>query len=261
MNVTTFADAGALVIAKHGVARLERGKTKAQRGAPIPTPGPLLAWTEARGRDSFWVLTKGERSLLQYRMTPHTGSDAGAPPNPQASSRERALPEFDARLFTVLADGTPWYSAASGFRTDESSAKGAPFPKLPQPLAVLFADALASRYWVADASGNLQLWDRGKHGSPVFTSRVPGVVIDTAVEGKLVAVLSMELRGYDYQPFVTIFADGKQQGQLTIGPSIARHGQPEIDVCLISGRPWVVVGGRHWVHVLDWRTPRLLAEW
>lgn len=261
LNVTTFDGNGALVIAKRGVFRLKRGETQAQAAAPIPTSGPLVAWSDAQHRDSFWVHTQGERSLQQYEVTPLASADTGAPPKPHAPSRTRSLPEFDGRLFTVLANGAPWYSAPGGLSSDERSSEVVPLPKLSEPTTLLFADASASRYWATDALGSLQLYNRNKHESPVFTSRVPGVVIDTAVEGDRVAVLSMQLKGYDYQPTVTIFAKGKQQGQLSIGPTIARHGQPELDVCLIAGRPWVVVGGRHWLHLLDWSTPRLLAEW
>jgi len=46
-----------------------------------------------------------------------------------------------------------------------------------------------------------------------------------------------------------------------VGPSLAYLGQPELDLCLIAGRPWVVVGGKDWMHLLDWKARRLLAEW
>jgi hypothetical protein len=42
---------------------------------------------------------------------------------------------------------------------------------------------------------------------------------------------------------------------------MAHLGQPALDLCLIEGRPWVVVGGRQWLQLLDWAGPRLLAEW
>jgi hypothetical protein len=71
----------------------------------------------------------------------------------------------------------------------------------------------------------------------------------------------MVLRGPSYQPSVTVFSKGEQQGQLSVGPTMAHLGQPNLDLCLIAGRPWMVVGGKDWMQLLDWTSRRLLAEW
>lgn len=91
--------------------------------------------------------------------------------------------------------------------------------------------------------------------------RVPGTVIDVSSEGPRLAVLSLEADGQFYRPIVTVFEQGKQRGRVRLGPSPTLTGQPELDLCLLPGRPWVVVGGRYWVQLLDWTTSRLLAEW
>jgi hypothetical protein len=91
-------------------------------------------------------------------------------------------------------------------------------------------------------------------------SSVAGVLIDRASDGDKVAVLSVALDGQSYRPTVTIFSGKKELGRLSIGPSVART-QPELDLCLIPGRPWVVVGGTRWLQLLDWESRRLLAEW
>jgi hypothetical protein len=90
---------------------------------------------------------------------------------------------------------------------------------------------------------------------------VPGVVIDVSSEGPRLGVLSLEAEGQFYRPMVTVFEHGKQRGRVELGPSPALTGQPELDLCLLPGRPWVVVGGRYWLQLLDWTTSRLLAEW
>ena len=115
--------------------------------------------------------------------------------------------------------------------------------------------------WAADASGKLGLWDFKHAVAPVLTSSVPGVVIDAAAEGDRVAVLSIELTGDSYRPAVAIFANGKEEARLSLGPNIGLTSQPKLDLCLIAGRPWVVVGGRQWLQLFDWSTRRLLAEW
>jgi hypothetical protein len=86
-------------------------------------------------------------------------------------------------------------------------------------------------------------------------------VIDAAQEGERVAVLSMELVENTYQPTATIFSNGKQLLWLAIGRSIGSREQPKLDLCLVPGRPWIVVGGMLWVQLIDWESRRLLAEW
>jgi hypothetical protein len=96
---------------------------------------------------------------------------------------------------------------------------------------------------------------------PAYAASVPGVLIDTATEGDRVAVLSLELRDDNYQPTVVIFTGGKEQARLTIGPSIGLKRQPKLDLCVMVGRPWVLVGNGEWLQLLDWSSRRLLSEW
>jgi hypothetical protein len=125
---------------------------------------------------------------------------------------------------------------------------------------VIWADQRSDRYWAADASGNVGLFARSQ-SKPLLSAQVPGVVVDASVEGKRTAVLSLALEAQSYLPTVTVFEDGKQQKRLQIGPRPASLGRPELDLCLLPDRPWVVVGGRDWLQLLDWSSPRLLAEW
>jgi hypothetical protein len=153
------------------------------------------------------------------------------------------------------------YSTAEGLVRVGDESRTAAFPELSARASILFADALPARFWAANRAGKLDLWDPSQSDSPTFSSSVPGVVIDAAKEGERVAVLSVELDGQGYQPAVTIFSNGKQHGQLETGLSIGSRGQPKLDLCLVPGRPWVVVGGTQWLQLLDWETRRLLAEW
>jgi hypothetical protein len=261
LNVILLSNEGVLVIAKHNVFRYERGQEQTQLSAPVPTPSPLQAWPDPRSADSFWVRTLGDPSLHRYTLAVRARPDSGSPRKAaKLRSRVQELSEFDGHLFAVLADGVPFYSTKNGMARG-AEAQPLPFPKLSRPATVVFPDSSPDRYWAADAWGNLGLWDRKRGESPVLAARVPGAVIDVAIQGARVAVLSMELSGPMYRPTVTIFSNGEQQGRLSIGPSAASPGQPELDLCLIAGRPWVVVGGRHWLQLLDWSSPRLLAEW
>ena len=257
LNVVPVATKGVLVIGKQNVFRYEPGAKNVRTSAPIPTPGPLFAWPDSARAGSFWVRVSGEKSLHSYAP--------GATPNAAPVDREHALPDFDARLFTLLADGAPFYSTPLGLRSNgvrRGDVRPAlALPKPAEAAALLFPDVSPERYWAADAQGNLTLWQRKPSETPLFSARVPGAVIDASVEGGRVAVLSIEAAGPSYRPFVTIFADGQQIGQLRPAWTPASGGQPKLDLCLIPGRPWVVVGGTKWMQLHDWQTPRLLSEW
>lgn len=253
LNVISVARDGVLVIGKQNVFRYVPGSKSARASAPIPTPGPLVAWSDPARSGSFWVRVAGEKSLRSY--TP------AAAPKAAPSQREQALPDFDARLFTVLSDGTPFYSTPKGLVRAGDEAEAAAVPRPSEPATLVFADAVADRFWAADARGNLGLWQRKQEGAPVFSASVPGAVIDVAVEGERVAVLSVDVVDQNYRPTVTVFSDGKQKAQQRVSGTPAADGPPKLDLCLIPGRPWVVVGGTRWMQLVDWETPRLLSEW
>ncbi len=261
LNLLPLEKGRVLVIARNNLFRYELGQTQSRRYAPIPEPGPLLGWLDPTSPESFWVRTLGSESLSHYALSSLAPSDKTSPSSHSGPGHVQSLPGFDSRLFTLLADGQPLYSTKTGLLRLGSPAGPTPFPKLVTLPTLLFADSSPARYWAADASGNLRLSDLEKGDSPVVTARVHGVVIDVAQEGDRVAVLSLELQGQSYRPSVTIFERGEQRGRLRIGPSVATGVQPQLDLCLIAGRPWVVVGGRHWLQLLDWSAPRLLAEW
>jgi hypothetical protein len=260
LNLFSLQKGRVLVIAKNHLVRHELGQTS-RRYAPIREPGPLLGWSDPTSPDSFWVRSLDSESLSHYALSSLAFSGETSASSRAAPDQVKSLPGFDSRLFTPLIDGKPLYSTKTGLLRLGSAAGPAPFPDLITTPTLLFADASPARYWAADASGNLRRSDFEKRDSPVVTARVPGVVIDVATEGERVAVLSLELQGQSYRPSVTIFERGEQRGRLSIGPSVATGAQPQLDLCLIGGRPWIVVGSRHWLQLLDWSAPRLLAEW
>jgi hypothetical protein len=252
LNVVALGDGRALVIAKHQVLSYRAGDKEGQASPSIPTPAALVTWPDAEQADSFWVRRLGEKRLHQYMLA------AGDGP---ITHREQELTGFDARLFTALADGAPLYSTPKGLIRLGDEARPAELPELSAAATLIFADPSKDRYWAADAEGNLGLWDRTKGIDPVLTTRVVGAVIDVAREGDRIAVLSMAKSVRKYRPTVTVFSGGQEQAQLRIGESLTSRPEPRLDVCLIADRPWVVVGGRSWLQVLDWSGPRLLAEW
>lgn len=251
LNVFPFAKQGVLVVGAQQVWRYEPGQKSARSHAPIPAARPLVAWSDPERTGSFWVRMLGESSLREY---------AAAALKVAPAARERPLPDFDARLFTVLGDGALLYSTPAGLVRTGGAGAAVPLPKLAEPATLLFPDVVPDRYWAADARGNLGLWDEDGT-TPIFSARVPGAVIDVALEGARVAVLSIHVVGQSYQPTVTIFSEGREISQRRVSGTPASQGQPKLDLCLIRGRPWVVVGGTRWMQLVDWETPRLLAEW
>jgi hypothetical protein len=260
LNVFSPAPKKVVVLAKEGVYRYELGQKDARRQAPIAASAPLFAWTGPRQTNSFHVRAAGDEKVREYSMG-GPDVDAGAPQAPaQPARRVEDLPAFDGRLFTVLADKTPLYSTPKGLVRRGNEAEPLPFPESPDRATILFADSAAARYWSGDASGRVALWGLGKSASPLASAGVPGVIIDAAQEGERVAVLSLKLDGKGYVPSVTIFTNGKELARVDTGPTGSRQ-LPELDLCLIAGRPWVVVGTRRWLQLIDWESRRLLAEW
>lgn len=261
LNVFMAAKKSVVAIAKDGVFHYEAGQRNARRHAPISTAVPIFAWPDPRRPDSFYVRNSGDAKLHEYSLSSLPSVDADAnPPSVQAARQTEALPGFDARLFALLADNTPSYSTSKGLVRRGKESQPTPLPESSGPPTLLFADAAPQRYWTADASSRLALWDPERGASPVFTASVPGVVIDAAAQGDRVAVLSITHEGQTYLPIVTIFSNGKELARIDTGPTFLRQ-PPALDLCLIPGLPWVLVGGQRWLQLLDWESRRLLAEW
>ncbi len=259
LTVFSPAKKNVVVIAKGGLFRYELGQANARRYAPISAKGPLSAWPDPRAANSFHVHAAGSEKLEDYALpTGDSDSPKAAAKPPRKTTN---LPGFDARLFTLLADGAPLYSTPKGLVRSGDESHPVPFSEPSGPAVILFADAAPDRFWSADASGKLALFDQKQGAAPMFTANVPGVVLDTTTEGDRVGVLSLEVVEQSYRPTVTIFSNGKEQARLPLGPSFGAREQPVLDLCLVSGRPWFVVGGTRWLQLLDWESHRLLAEW
>jgi hypothetical protein len=261
LNLVSLPKRYVIVIAKDGVFRYEIGQKQLDPFPPIDAAGPLFAWTDPARVNTFFVHALGSGKLGEYTLTGPSRGDAKAKPAPPQAARETVeLAQFDARLFALQADGTPLYSTPKGLVRRGHESEPLPFPEPSGPAVTLFADASPERYWASDASGRLALFDPKQGAAPAFTASVPGVVLDAAIDGQRVLVLSMALDAHSYRPALTVFADGKQQAHLRIGPLMTRT-VPELDFCPIPGRPWVVVATRRWMQLIDWETRRLLAEW
>lgn len=261
-NVVPFGKRSVLVLGKDALLGYELGQTQARSYTPLPVAGPLVAWAEPRAGGSLRLRRAADTKLEEYTLAPLASGAAGAPSNAvPATPRAVPLPEFDGRLFTMLADGTPLFTTGKGLVRLGHETKPLALPELSGPATLLLPDSSAERYWAADATGKLGLWSVAQPAAPLSTSSVPGVVIDAAADATRVAVLGIEAFGHEYRPAVTVFVNGKQQVRLPLGPQAAALGQPQIDVCLVRGRPWVVVGGALWLQLLDWESRRLLAEW
>jgi len=248
-NVLALGAKRALVVAKDGVHRYEHGKPEARRYPPVAERGPFAAWLDPRRADGLRVHAAGESNLHEYTLA-----------NATAKARVQPLPEFDTRLITVLASGTALYSTSKGFSQEGRAASSVPSGELGEPAIALWAGPTQDRYWAASASGKLALFDL-KAASPLVSTTVPGAVLDVAVSGERSAALSLALSGPDYRTTVTLFTKAAPVAEFPLGPTFAIPKQPEIDLCLLSGGPWLVVGGKQWLQLLDWQTRRLLAEW
>lgn len=259
-NVLRLADGTILALAKSEVLHYELGRKENPRYPPIPLHGALVAWAASGEPRMFRVHAGGEAALHEYELGPFGGGQqTPATALRILEARVEPLPEFDSRWLAVMTDGAPLYSSAHGLMRAGKEPSGARRP-IPPATVLVFADPSPENYWLATGTGGLERW--GLDGAaPTVAARVPGVAMETAVEGTRLVVLSLQLVGESYRPAITMFDRGRQVRQIEVAPSEASLGQPKLDLCLISGRPWVVVGSTQWLQLLDLDGPRLLAEW
>lgn len=255
LNLLSLPQGGALVTTRDALLRIQLGK-EVERYAPIQQRAPLVLWSSSDA-NAFEVRGATEPAIFEYRLPTTAPSKAGA--SEPLGARSKPLPGFDLKHLILLSDGVPLYSTEQGLvRGGEASSKqGA---RLGEGDA-LFADPSPKHYWVARRSGALERWNVSSTESPERESRLDGAWIDSASDQGRLAVLSLKLNGQDYHPTVTVFENGLETGRLAVAPLPASLGQPDLDLCLIGSRPWVVVGGLHWLQLLNLSPPRLLAEW
>ncbi len=265
-NLIALAGESRLVITKENLFRHYRDDREAKRYVRIPLLGPLVAWPEAREINSFWVRYLRDPDLHYYTLAPtaeseETSSADAQRPFPVTIGQVRPLHDFDQRLFTLMADGTPFYSTSGGLVGGKRPLRYSPLPPLQQELALMWADSTYHRYWVSDRAGNLGVWERSRGEPRLVTARLPGPVVATDVLGATAAILSVRQLGGRYQTEVTLFEEHNFSKRWLVSDTPLTDGQPVLDLCLLNGSKRLVVGGRDWLGLYDRRSGKLLQEW
>jgi hypothetical protein len=273
-NVIQLAGDSSLVIARSGVFRYYHGEKAARRFTRIPILGPLQAWSDPQNIDGFWVRYLRDPALHHFTL------EDDAPPTakgPLVESSERAvmpkavtigevveLAEFDFRLFTVLRDGSPFYSTVSGLlKATIGAPRLSPWPQLTRRLAALWPGSTQDRYWAADESGAAWQFELGRGEPRVMAVQFAGLPIAIAHQGDLVAVASAALTRGERTRELEVFRGQKRLAQLRLpaGLTESRPAAGELDLCLLDGKPWVVVGSRTQLLVYDYARRAVVESW
>ncbi len=265
LNLISLAGESRLVITASKVFRHYRTEKSAPSFARIPVLGPLVAWPDARDIDGFWVRYLRDPSLHHYTLA-RAPEAAPSESQPAVAGGDSAvtigevqlLPGFDRRLFTLMADGTPFYSTSNGLERGGSTPRRSPLPSMPNVVA-LWAGSNSRQYWAASALGFVGLWEQSRGEPQLVASRVEGAVLQAAVRGKTTVIVSVELASEQYRVHVSTF-DGRARGkEWALTPT--HDVQPVVDVCLLGAQPRVLVGGREWLQLFDVQSGALLGEW
>jgi hypothetical protein len=271
LNAVALSGDSTLIVGKKQVARYYRGQKDAPRFARIPLLGPLQAWADPQNIDGFWVRYLRDPDLHYYTLVDAERS--------VTFGETRSLEEFDRRFFTLLADGSPFYTTRQGLvRSRLDGVRHSPQPKLEGALAGLWPGGRIDRYWVASDAGELRLLELSR-GEPLIESlQVPGVPFSMDVDNDRLAVISVEPRGPDSQWQLSVFRGAErvanlelpsdvgsaslaQQSPATTARSQATNDLDNRDVCLVRERPWVVAGGKDLVQLFDYDAQQVLQTW
>lgn len=259
-----------LVVGKHEVVRYYRGQKQAPRFARIPLLGPLQAWADPQDIDSFWVRYLRDPDLHYYTLVDADRS--------VTFGQVRNLPDFDRRHFTLLADGSPFYTTERGLLQLEGNAtRESPPPALLGALNGVWPAARLDRYWVSSDAGELKLFEQSR-GEPLRRShRVDGVPYAVDVDGERLAIVSVSQTGSQVDWHLSVIRGDETVARLelpmtlplssdvtaqqTDTPSSALDDHDNRDVCLLQGRPWVLAGGKRLLQLFDYEKQELLQTW
>lgn len=275
LNLVSLAGDSSLLVAKNAVYRHYHGQSKARRFQRIPLLGPLQLWPDARNIDAFWVRYLRDPELHHY-VLPTSGTASGTISSPTSGPNAVSgdwqpilgetlpLPDFDRRLFTLLDDGTAFYTTPDGLRRAGSTSRRSPLPAFERPLVALWPGGSIWRYWAADEGGEAW-WLEQSRGEPRLARlTLAGLPHAASVRGVLLAVVSKRGVVGERRFWLEVFVEGKRVFARELPPVEGASPELELDnhdVCSIDGKPWVLVGGRDRAFLFDYMRDEQLAAW
>jgi hypothetical protein len=257
LSVTALAGFSALLIGSKSTQRYYNGQETAERFARIPLLGAGYVEGDNDDIDRFWVRFLRDDAFHQF----HLDADAFH----AESVRVVELKGSDQRIAARLRSGAFVFTRAKELVWQFGSEQRT-YPLsdvVPEPIEFASAER-TDQVWAFDAKHGAVLLEmtRGRPLRQQLAFR--GQPFSIAVDGGRVAVVSVvqTQAGHSFvlQVFergVLVFEHGLPENVGASG-SWQQRAMANRDVCLIPGRPWVVVGGRDGVEVFEHRAGTLL---
>jgi hypothetical protein len=250
LSVTALTGFSALLIGSKSTQRYYHGQEEAERFARIPLLGAGYVEGENDDIDRFWVRFLRDDAFHQF----HLDADAFHAEN----VRVVVLKGSDQRIAARLRSGAFVFTRAQDLVWQFGSEQRT-YPLsdvVPEPIEFASAER-TDQVWAFDAKRGAVLLEmtRGRPLRQQLAFRGQPFSID--VEGARVAVVSVVQtqagHGFVLQVFergALVFEHGLPENGGASG-SWQQRAMANRDVCLIPGRPWVVVGGRDGVEVFE----------
>ncbi len=265
-NLVAVAEDNVVAFGVNQVQRHYFGYDGVRAFTRIPRLGPYEVWPDPQDVDAFWVRYLRDPDLHYFELRDSVRVADGSGGAPVAVlpvtlvGESRALPEFDRRHFTLMADGSALYTAGDHLMQLASGRREAlQLPAPSGPIVALWPDHEQLRYWVVDQKGLASKIEVSRGRPVVATLELAGVPLQHAASGRAMAVLSAAERGQGLELTLEVFERDRlvTRWPLTDVPTFTTDGfAAQVDLCFVHGRPLVLVGGRQWLMVFDYRSRR-----
>jgi hypothetical protein len=259
-NVVAVAEDNFMAFGAKAVIRYYYGYEGARSFARIPRLGPYEVWPDPTHVDAFWIRYLGE-PLLHYvelrDVNSRAQSDRTVPPV-TLLGESRALPDFDRRHFTLLADGSALYTAGQRLvRASRSGHEVVPLPPSLGTMAAIWPDAALGHFWAVDDTGAAKQVSLSKGRPVVRELQLAGLPLHHAQARQYLAALSANDTATGPELTLEVFSRDGLVARWPIAdvPPIVNQGfASELDLCFVQRRPVIVVGGPAWLMVFDYRS-------
>ncbi len=274
--VAALAGNSYLIVARAGVHRYYHGQKRPRGFAKVPLLGPSQLLPHPEDIQRFYLRYARGNALHLFDLSdkdPEPISDEQLDLVPRPLGLQLGKPielaGFDQRAFTLLRNGDPLYSAATGLVRLSNQPQPLAPPKLDGRLTQLAAADRLDRYWAFNERGQGVQMELSR-GDPI-RQRIDlgGLPYAVEVQGRVTAAVVLTLSGGESSHRVwklKVMEKGKPLAEWSL-PDRAGHRGSWVqrvlgnrDLCLFPHKPWVLLGGRDSLTIYDYRRRQTLLH-
>lgn len=227
----------------------------------VPALGPFQVWPDPRRREWLWVHYLKDDAVHRFEL-------AGERQDASLSATVR-LPRFSGPTVARLTTGA-WLYPASPEATSAPNAwlsvigeRSVQQPSIPEQTIASSRSWRSDRAWALSPT-QAMLLALDRPGAPQLTVDLVGAPYALDEEGRRLAVVTQRQTPRQRQWFVEVIEASGKHSVLELaqrggsGADGLKQDTSDRDVCLVPTRPWVVVGGRTSLQILDYSTERVV---